>query len=81
MKIGLIGRTNVGKSTLFKALTLEDVQIEDRPFTTIDPNKGVAYLRVKCPESEFHVKCNPHNSPCVDGVRILDENFDISSSV
>ncbi len=71
MKIGLIGRTNVGKSTLFKALTLEDVQIEDRPFTTIDPNKGVAYLRVKCPESEFHVKCNPHNSPCVDGVRMV----------
>ncbi len=69
MKIGVIGRTNVGKSTLFKALTLEDVQIEDRPFTTIDPNKGIGYLRVKCPESDFGVKCNPHNAPCSDGIR------------
>ncbi len=69
MKIGIIGRTNVGKSTFFKALTLEDIQIEDRPFTTIDPNHGVGYVTVKCPEKEFGVKCSPHNSPCVNGIR------------
>lgn len=69
MKVGIIGRTNVGKSTFFKALTLEDIPIEDRPFTTIDPNHGIGYVTVKCPEKEFGVKCSPHNSPCVNGIR------------
>lgn len=71
MKIGIIGRTNVGKSTFFKALTLENVKIEDRPFTTIEPNRGVGYVRIKCPESEFGIKCNPHNSPCKYGYRFV----------
>ncbi len=71
MKVGIIGRTNVGKSTLFKALTLEDVEIADRPFTTIDPNRGVAYVKIKCPDSEFNLKCNPHNSPCKNGIRYV----------
>ncbi len=75
MKIGLIGRTNVGKSTLFKSLTLEAVEIEDRPFTTIDPNKGMGYARIECPEKRFSVKCNPHNAPCVDGVRLVPINI------
>lgn len=69
MKVGIIGRTNVGKSTFFKALTLEDIQIEDRPFTTIDPNHGMGYVTFPCPEKEFNTKCSPHNSPCVDGIR------------
>ncbi|MGC8533510.1 MAG: YchF-related putative GTPase [Candidatus Parvarchaeum sp.] len=75
MKIGIIGRTNVGKSTLFKALTLEEVDIEDRPFTTIEPNKGVGYVSFECPEKYFKVKCNPHNAPCVDGTRFVPINI------
>jgi hypothetical protein len=75
MKIGIIGRTNVGKSTLFKALTLEEVGIEDRPFTTIEPNKGVGYVTVECPEKYFDVKCNPHNAPCIDGTRFVPINI------
>ncbi|MCL4375996.1 YchF-related putative GTPase [Candidatus Parvarchaeota archaeon] len=75
MKIGIIGRTNVGKSTLFKALTLEEVEIEDRPFTTIEPNKGVGYVTVECPEKYFNVKCNPHNAPCIDGTRFVPINI------
>jgi len=39
--IGIIGLPNVGKSTLFKALTGQEVKIESRPFTTIQPNKGI----------------------------------------
>ncbi len=75
MKIGIIGRTNVGKSTLFKALTLEEVEIEDRPFTTIEPNKGVGYVNVICPEKDFNVKCTPHNAPCIDGIRFVPINI------
>lgn len=65
----------MGKSTLFKALTLEEVEIEDRPFTTIEPNKGVGYVTVECPEKYFNVKCNPHNAPCIDGIRFVPINI------
>ena len=41
LKIGIIGLPNVGKSTLFRALTKKKVDIQNYPFTTIDPNVGV----------------------------------------
>ncbi|MFH1598591.1 MAG: redox-regulated ATPase YchF [Patescibacteria group bacterium] len=39
--VGIIGLPNVGKSTLFKALTKKQVDISNYPFTTIEPNVGV----------------------------------------
>jgi len=39
--VGIIGLPNVGKSTLFKALTKNPVDIADYPFTTIHPNVGI----------------------------------------
>ena len=44
MKIGIIGLPNVGKSTLFNALTGAGVAAENFPFTTIEPNVGVVPL-------------------------------------
>ncbi len=41
LKIGIVGLPNVGKSTLFKALTKKEVLIENYPFATIDPSVGV----------------------------------------
>ncbi len=41
MKIGIVGLPNVGKSTLFKALTRNPVDISNYPFCTIEPNVGV----------------------------------------
>lgn len=49
MRIGLVGKPNVGKSTLFAAATLADVAIANYPFCTIDPNVGVAYLPAPTP--------------------------------
>jgi hypothetical protein len=41
LSIGIVGLPNVGKSTLFKALTKKEVLIANYPFATIDPNVGV----------------------------------------
>jgi GTP-binding protein YchF len=47
--IGIVGLPNVGKSTLFKALTKKQVDIANFPFTTINPNVGV----VKVPDERL----------------------------
>lgn len=49
LKIGIVGLPNVGKSTLFKALTREQVNIANFPFATIDPNVGI----VKVPDKRL----------------------------
>jgi len=49
MKIGIVGLPNVGKSTLFKALTRVPVDINNYPFCTIEPNVGI----VKVPDARL----------------------------
>ncbi|MEM0091250.1 MAG: redox-regulated ATPase YchF [Saccharolobus sp.] len=71
ISIGVIGKTNVGKSTFFSAATLRDVEIANRPFVTIKPNEGIGYVKVKCVHTEFNVKCNPKNSICMDDYRFI----------
>src|ERR1700749_2741680 len=41
IKCGIVGLPNVGKSTLFNALTKAGIAAENYPFCTIDPNVGV----------------------------------------
>ena len=43
-KCGIVGLPNVGKSTLFNALTNANIQAENYPFCTIDPNIGVVIM-------------------------------------
>ena len=41
LKCGIVGLPNVGKSTLFNALTNAQIQAENYPFCTIEPNQGI----------------------------------------
>jgi GTP-binding protein YchF len=49
LKVGIVGLPNVGKSTLFKALTKNPVDIANYPFCTIEPNVGI----VKVPDERL----------------------------
>lgn len=49
LQIGIVGLPNVGKSTLFKALTRNPVDINNYPFCTIEPNVGI----VKVPDERL----------------------------
>lgn len=69
--VGLVGKANVGKSTFFSAATLKSVEIAAFPFTTIKPNRGVAYLRSPCVCREFNIQDNPVNSACVERTRLI----------
>lgn len=69
MFIGLLGKANVGKSTFFSAATETAVAIGNYPFTTIEPNVGVTYVKTKCACKHFGI---PHQNPmCIDGTRLV----------
>jgi hypothetical protein len=71
MEIAVCGKTNVGKSSFFKAATMIDVEISNRVFCTIKPNVGITYVTSSCPCTELKVKCNPVNSQCINGIRLI----------
>ncbi|MCE4613685.1 MAG: redox-regulated ATPase YchF [Desulfurococcales archaeon] len=70
--LGVVGKTNVGKSTFFSAATEVSVEIGDRPFVTIEPNVGMAFVRSVCPHRRLGLeRCDARNSVCIGGWRFI----------
>ena len=69
MQIGLLGKANVGKSTFFSAATETTVASGNFPFTTIEPNIGVAYVTTECACKHFEIEHN--NDFCKKGIRYI----------
>lgn len=82
MEIGVVGKPNVGKSTFFNACTLAGAEVAGYPFTTVEPNRAVAYVRAPCPCVELGVTCSPRNSRCIKGNRFVPvEMIDVAGLV
>ncbi len=71
IKLGIVGKTNAGKTTLFNSMTLLSGEVSTRAFTTVRAEAGVASVVTPCVHKEFGVKDNPVNSKCEDGWRFI----------
>ena len=71
IKLGLIGKTNTGKTTFYNAATLSSEEISSYPFTTKKSVTGIAHAITLCVHPEFKVQDNPNNSKCVEGWRYV----------
>ncbi len=71
IKIGLIGKTNTGKTTFFNSATLSSAEISNYPFTTKQPAIGNAHAITLCVHKEFNLQDQPKNSRCIDGWRFI----------
>jgi ribosome-binding ATPase YchF (GTP1/OBG family) len=74
LTLALAGKPNCGKSTFFKAATMANAEIANYPFTTINPNFGVAYVRTKCACTDLKDLKAPCTH-CVDGNRFVAVNL------
>lgn len=71
IKIGLIGKTNTGKTTFFNSATLANAEVSNYPFTTKQANIGNANAITLCVHKEINKKDDPKNSRCINGWRFI----------
>ena len=73
--IGIIGKPSSGKTTFLNAACLTNAKVSEIPFTTIEPNNGVSYVKTKCVCKDLNITDNPKNSICIDGYRFIPINL------
>lgn len=73
--LGIVGKPSSGKSTFLNATCLSNAKVSELPFTTIEPNRGVAYVKTPCVCQQLNVDDNPQNSLCKNGERFIPINL------
>ncbi|MBO4246624.1 redox-regulated ATPase YchF [Halomicrobium sp. IBSBa] len=80
LSVALAGKPNAGKSTFYTAATESEVDVGNYPFTTIDANRGVSYVRTDCPCLDREERCGDEH--CRDGKRYVPvELLDVAGLV
>ena len=64
LQCGIVGLPNVGKSTLFNALTKAGIAAENYPFCTIEPNVGIVEVPDPTSSSPTSAKPTPSLTSC-----------------
>jgi ribosome-binding ATPase YchF (GTP1/OBG family) len=75
LTVGIVGKPSSGKTTFLNAACLTQAKVSEIPFTTIEPNRGVAYVKSKCVCKDLNVTDNPKNSLCINGARFIPINL------
>ena len=71
IRVGIIGKTNTGKTTFFNAATSSSGEVSTYPFTTRKPNIAIGQVQTLCVCRELDAKDKPRNSKCIDGWRFI----------
>ncbi len=82
MLIGIIGKPSSGKTTILNAMCMTDAKTGNYPFTTIKPNRGVAYVQIECACKTINTTCNPRTGYCINKKRFIPiELLDVAGLV
>ncbi len=68
-RLGLVGKTNTGKTTFFNATTPGSGEVSAYPFTTKTHSEGTAYATTPCVHVDMNTPDQPSNTRCIDGYR------------
>ena len=71
IRIGIIGKTNAGKTTFFNAATSATAEVSNYPFTTKKPSVAMGKVHTLCVCREMGVNDKPQNSTCIEGWRFV----------
>lgn len=82
MIIGIVGKPNVGKSAFFRSLTLAAAESQNYPFTTIDANSAIGYVKVDDPAVQFGKHSHPREGFVIGEKRFVPvEVIDVAGLV
>lgn len=82
MIIGIVGKPNVGKSAFFRSLTLADAESGNFPFTTINANSAIGYVKVDDPAVPYGHHSMPRDGYVLGNYRFIpNEIIDVAGLV